>query len=263
MTRALSKSAVEKLSRTFDVCAKDLVDKLILLGEFDAVKDCAEVFPLSVFPDAVGIAPDQRDNLLVYGKMVFNALGPDNNELRRESLAQAADILPWIAGRCARDALSAQGFGETIYQAADNEEIAHAEAGLLVRSLLSAGIDTTIAAIGGALKLFSQHPEQWTLLREQPDLLRNALEESIRLGSPVHAFFRTAALDTERAGVPIDEGAKIMCVLGAANTDPGKWHDAESFDITRNCVGHMGFGAGIHACFGQHVARSETEALFG
>ncbi len=77
MTRALSKSAVEKLSRTFDVCAKDLVDKLTLLGEFDAVKDCAEVFPLSVFPDAVGIAPDQRDNLLVYGKMVFNALGPD------------------------------------------------------------------------------------------------------------------------------------------------------------------------------------------
>ena len=54
-----------------------------------------------------------------------------------------------------------------------------------------------------------------------------------------------------------------MCVLGAANTDPGKWHNAQSFDITRNCVGHMEFGSGIHACVGQHVARSETEALFG
>jgi len=260
--RALSIPVVERLTSTFAAEARHLVDALLDRDSIDAARDCAEVFPLKVFPDAVGIAPEEREKLLVYGKMVFNALGPDN-ALRRESLAAASDVVPWIAARCERAALVGSGFGETIYQAADDGDITLAEAALLVRSLLSAGIDTTVAGIGAAFKLFSENPAEWTRLRAQPELVRNAFEETLRLASPVHAFFRTAAAETQVAGVPIAEGTKIMCVLGAANTDPAKWSDPQRFDITRKLTGHVAFGAGIHACVGQHVARKEAEVLLG
>jgi hypothetical protein len=192
--------------------------------------------------------------------MVFNALGPDNR-LRRESLDRAADVVPWISARCERSALTGPGFGETIFQAADDGDITRAEAALLVRSLLSAGVDTTVAGIGAVLRFFSENPGEWSRLREHPDLLGNAFEETLRLASPVHAFFRTVVADTEVAGVAVREGAKIMCVLGAANTDPQRWAQPLRFDITRKLTGHVAFGAGIHACVGQHVARKEVTVL--
>jgi cytochrome P450 len=260
--RALSIPVVEGLTDTFKAHAERLVNTLIERDSFDAACDCAEVFPLKVFPDAVGLAPGDREKLLIYGRMVFNALGPDN-ALRRESLACASDVVPWITARCDRAALVGPGFGETIYQAADDGDITHEEAHLLVRSLLSAGIDTTVAGIGAMLRFFAENPAQWARLRRQPELVRNAFEETLRLASPVHAFFRTAAVATEVAGIPIGEGDKVMCVLGAANTDPAKWSDPHSFDITRKLTGHVAFGAGIHACVGQHVARKEAEVLLG
>ena len=260
MIRALSPSAVEELGASFEREADALVESLLARDHFDAVADCAEVFPLTVFPDAVGLTAKDREQLLVYGRMVFNALGPDN-ELRQMSLAAGAAVVPWITEQCARPALTAAGFGASIYDAADRGEISETEAGLLVRSLLSAGVDTTVAAIGAALRYFSEYPQQWELLRERPDLIRNAFEEVCRLASPVHAFFRTANAATEVAGVAVEDGAKIMCVLGAANTDPAKWEAADRFDITRKLTGHVAFGAGIHACVGQHVARKEGEVL--
>lgn len=260
--RALSIPAVEALTETFRSEAERLIDSLLERDSFDAAGDCAEVFPLTVFPDAVGLAADDREKLLVYGNMVFNALGPDN-ALRRAALAQADDIVPWIAARCERTALVGHGFGETIYQAADDGDITLEEAALLVRSLLSAGIDTTVAGLGAALRFLCENPAQWSRLREHPELVRNAFEETVRLASPVHAFFRTASVDTVVAGVQIAEGAKIMCVLGAANTDPKQWRDPAVFDITRRLSGHVAFGAGIHACVGQHVARKEAEVLLG
>lgn len=223
--RALAIPVVESLTPAFTTVAEALIERLCARDGFDAVRDCAEVFPLTVFPDAVGLAADGREKLLVYGEMVFNALGPDN-ALRRASMAHADTIVPWIAARCERSALVGPGFGETIYQAADDGEITSAEAALLVRSLLSAGIDTSVAALGAALRYFSENPREWARLRRQPELIRNAFEETLRLASPVHAFFRTAALATEIAGTAIREGDKVMCVLGAANTDPRHWAQA-------------------------------------
>ena len=241
--RTLTPPVVEGLTDAFKAQALFLVEALMQCDSIDAVRNCAEVYPLSVFPDAVGIAAGEREKLLVYGTMVFNALGPDN-ALRRESLAKAGEMVPWITGR-------------------DDGEITYPEAALLVRSLLSAGVDTTVAAIGAGLRFFSENPSEWTRLREQPELMRNAFEEILRLASPVHAFFRTAALDTKIDGVEIREGEKVMRVLGAANADPIKWSDPQRFDITRKLTGHLEFGAGIHACVGQHVARKDAEVLFG
>ena len=132
---------------------------------------------------------------------------------------------------------------------------------MLVRSFLSAGVDTTVTGIGNALWCLAHNPQQWEKLKAEPKLARPAFEEVLRYTSPVHSFARTAGHDTDIAGFPTLEGSKIICVLGAANMDPDKWGDPEIFRIDRRPQGHMAFGAGIHGCVGQNIARGELEAV--
>lgn len=260
MARAMSPRAVAQLKDSFRQEAAALIDRLIEKREFDAVTDLAEAFPLRVFPDAVGIAADGRNTLLAYGSMVFNALGPDN-EIRRKAFAEAPEIMSWIAEKCDRKAITSDGFAATIYAAADNGELTHEEAGLLVRSLLSAGVDTTVTGLGSAMFCLAKNPDQYALLRANPQLARQTFEEVLRFTSPVHSFCRTANQDTTVSGVEIAESTKILCVLGSANLDPEKWPNPDKFDINRRPSGHVAFGTGVHGCVGQSVARQETEAV--
>jgi 4-methoxybenzoate monooxygenase (O-demethylating) len=260
LARILSRSALGKLRAGFDQEAQRLIDGLLLRGRFDGVKQLAEAFPLSVFPDAVGLIREGRENLLPYGNMVFNAFGP-HNQLMEDSMASASPVIAWITAQCRREALSKDGIGAQIYAEADAGQVSHEEAALLVRSLLSAGLDTTIFAISNALHCFASNAGQWRRLRDNPSLARPAFEEVIRYASPVQTFFRTTAKAVEVAGVHLDEGQKVLLFLAAANRDPRKWQDPEKFDISRKTLGHVGLGHGIHACVGQMVARLEAESL--
>lgn len=132
---------------------------------------------------------------------------------------------------------------------------------MLERSFLSAGVDTTVHAIGNALLRFARHPDQWTRLRAEPTLMRKAIDEVMQLESPFQTFFRTAGRDVEFAGAMIREGDKIQLCIGAANRDPRQWDEPDAFRVDRFPSGHVGFGAGIHGCVGQMVARLELEAL--
>jgi cytochrome P450 len=105
LTRILSAAAMKKLWTTFEQDAIRLVDTLVQRGAFDAVKDLAEVYPLKVFPDAVGLAEEGRENLLPYGNMAFNAFGP-RNDLFHQAMANAQPIVSWIMSRCQRAALA-------------------------------------------------------------------------------------------------------------------------------------------------------------
>ena len=228
--------------------------------EIDGVADIAVAYPLKVFPDAVGMGEQGRENLLIYGNLVFNVFGP-NNWLRQQALDVAAEVHDWIMRHCERDALSAGGFGDAIYRAADDGGVTPDEAGLLVRSLLTAGIDTTVAGIGNALLCFAEHPEQWDLLRQDPGQAKHAFEEVLRFEAPVQTFFRTSAKATDLSGVAIGPDEKILLFLGAGNRDPRRWEDADRFDITRRPAGHLAFGTGIHRCVGQRVAQMEGEII--
>ncbi|MFM2287787.1 MAG: hypothetical protein RL684_930 [Pseudomonadota bacterium] len=262
MVRALSARALAEMKPSFQAAADALIDALLAKGEFDAVTDLAEAFPLSVFPHAVGLAEVDAGRLLDYGSLVFNSLGPDN-ALRRRYLAAAPDIVPWITEQCSRQRLKPGGFGAAVYAAATAGEITEHEAGMLVRSLLSAGIDTTITGLGSAISCLAANPEAFEQLRADPALARPAFEESLRRMSPVHSFCRTANEGTTVAGVHIPKDAKVLCVLGSANLDPRHWPDAERFDIRRKGGDHLAFGVGIHACVGQALARAEAEAVLG
>ena len=260
LTRALSPRAVADLREMFRGEAETLIDRLLDSGDFDGVADFAEAFPPTVFPRAVGLDESDARKLIDYGAMVFNALGPDNT-IRGAAMAKGPEIVPWINRRCLRENLSPNGFGATIYAAADAGDITEDEAAMLVRSLLSAGVDTTVTALGSALWCLAAHPHEFEKLKADPSLARSAFEETMRFTSPVAAFCRTASGDTTVSGVDLKEGTKIICVLGSANLDPDHWPDAGRLDITRKTMGHLALGIGIHNCVGQNVARAEGEAV--
>jgi 4-methoxybenzoate monooxygenase (O-demethylating) len=262
LTRILSPAAINVLRETFAREADALVDRLVEQREFDGVADLAEDYPLKVFPDAVGLAEQGRENLMPYGTMVFNSFGP-RNDLFDKAMANAGPVREWIMSKCSRAALAPDGLGIKIFHAVDAGELSEDEAGMLVRSFLSAGIDTTVYGLGNALYCFATNPEQWTVLRENPNLIRGSFEEVLRFESPVQTFFRTTTKPVEVGGVRIGDGEKVLLFLAAANRDPRRWEKPDTFDVRRRAAGHMTFGTGIHGCVGQAVARLESEAIFG
>lgn len=237
-----------------------LVEGLLARGRFDAVPDLAEAFPLSVFPDLIGLRHDGRENLIPYGTTAFNAFGP-RNRILAEALAAAEAPTAWVLESCKRANLTPGGWGMAVYEAADRGECSDPEAERLVRSFLTAGVDTTVNGLANMIHAFALHPEQWQALRAEPGLAKRAFEESLRWDGTVQIFFRTTARDIDFAGTTIPDGAKVLLFLAAANRDPRKWADGEKFDITRSASGHVGFGFGIHQCLGQMVARAEAEAV--
>src|ERR1700754_355389 len=262
LTRILSPAAINTLRETLVREAEALVDRLLGRREFDGIADVAEAYPLKVFPDSVGISEQGRENLLPYGSMVFNGFGP-RNDLFDKAMCNAGPVRDWIMSKCSRAALAPDGLGMQIFEAVDAGELTEAEAGMLVRSFLSAGIDTTVYGIGNALYCLARYPEQWTILRENPSLIRLAFEEVLRFEAPVQTFFRTTTKDVDVAGVKLGDGEKVLLFLAAANRDPRRWDRPDTFDVRRRATGHMTFGTGIHGCVGQAGARLESEAIFG
>jgi cytochrome P450 len=260
MNRAVAPNLLRALRDGFYQEAVRHIDKALALGTFDAVAELSIAYPLKVFPDAVGIAPEEREMLLPYGSMVFNTMGP-KNDLYHAALAPVDKILPWVMQRCARNALRPGSLGAEVYKYADTGEVTEQEAALLVRSFLSAGIDTTVHAVGNAILCFAENPGEWQKLRQEPAKARAAFEEVMRFETPFQCYFRTTTRETEIAGTPIDAGEKIYVSIAAANRDPGKWEEPARFNISRKVAGHVGFGTGIHACVGQMIARLEIEAL--
>lgn len=262
MNRVASLASLRKVMPEWQAKAGALVAGLVGHGPFDAVPALAEAFPLSVFPDLIGLREDGREHLIPYGTVAFNAFGP-RNALLAEAMDRAQAATAWVAESCQRENLRPGGWGAQVYAAADRGECSPAEAERLVRSFLTAGVDTTVNGIGTAIHAFAQFPAEWHLLRADPSLLKRAVEETLRWGGTVQTFFRTTSRDVDVAGQRIPEGSKVLLFLAAANRDPRRWSDPDSFDITRQASGHVGFGFGIHQCLGQMVARMEAEAVIG
>jgi 4-methoxybenzoate monooxygenase (O-demethylating) len=260
LSQVLSPTVMKQVRDRFAAAANAKVDELLARKSFDAIADLAEAYPMSVFPDAMGLKQEGRENLLPYAGLVFNAFGPPN-KLRQQAIERSAPHQAYVAEQCQRHNLAPGGFGACVHARVDTGDITEAEAPLLVRSLLSAGIDTTVNGIGAAIYCLARFPDQLARLRADPTLARNAFEEAIRFESPVQTFFRTTTREVEIAGMRIGEGEKVLMFLGAANRDPRRWDNPDRYDVTRRTSGHVGFGSGIHMCVGQLVARLEGEVM--
>jgi len=260
VARTLTPRALDGLRALFHVAAEALVDRLLDQEEVDAVGDLAEVFATSVFPQAFGLRGECREPLLRYGSMVFNGHGP-RNRLWQSAMDGSEEVVAWVAQHCSRFEIQPGSIGAAVYDAVNREEVTEEEAALLVRSFLSAGVDTTVSALAFAVQDLARAPEALVPLRKDPGLARSVFEEVVRLESPVVQFFRTTVRDIELAGCRVPTGAKVLVSYAGANRDPERWERPDDFEVTRRTAGHLGYGTGVHNCVGQAVARLEGEAL--
>lgn len=262
LQRILSPGLIRQWRADFEAEAVRLVDELLAKGSFCGVSDLAENYVATTFPPALGLenSPERRDNLFLLGSLNFDGQGPKN--ARFEATQRKAEaIWDWYLDSMKREAMLPGGFGEKIFLAADAGEIEQETAPLLVRSFLRGGLDTTSSMISAALWYLAMDPEQWRLLREDPARIKAALDEAMRLETPIPNVCRQTMREVEIDGVTVENDSKILVILASANRDPERWEQPDRFDVTRQTMGHLALGSGVHMCIGQMIARLEGEAV--
>jgi cytochrome P450 len=252
--------ALRGISENVDAQAAAVVDAALTRGEVDGVEDLACALPMAVVPDLIGWPRDQRDNLLPWGGATFDILGPFNRQALR-SLPASLRMLGYARRVIRKRSLIEGSVGHEVLLAADDGRVSHAALAPLMVDYIGPSLDTTISAISNALHLFAAHPKQWQLLRGDPALIPNAVNEIVRYESPLRAFSRQARHDTDIAGNPIPAGARVLVIYASANRDEYEWEAPDTFDIRRDATRQLGFGHGAHACAGQGLARVETQAM--
>ncbi|RAX49271.1 cytochrome P450 [Arthrobacter sp. AQ5-05] len=262
MAGVISPRGVRSLRAGFEAYATELVDSLLEARNVDLVKDMAEVFPLRAFGDAVGIPREGRaENLPALGAANFSTFGPDT-PLAREHFAAGSGMNDWAMANTARKNLSPGSLGAQIWEYADRGEISTDQAALLVRAMLSAGLDTTIFSLGATLLALASNPGEYAKVHQSPKLVKFAIDEAFRYESPFQSFYRTTSRATELGGVELPADTKVAVFVGSANRDAERWGPrADEYDITRSAGGHLAFGMGIHQCVGQPLSRLEMEVL--
>lgn len=252
--------ALRAISDRVDATATAVVDAALTKGEIDGVDDLAAALPLAVVPDLIGWPHDQRDRLIEWGGATFDVLGP----LNWRAIKAMPDALQMLrfARRVVRERTVLEGsMADELLAAADKGELSHRECPPLMVDYLAPSIDTTMSAISNALYLFATDPDQWHLLKNEPKLMPNAINEVIRYEPPLRAFARRAGRETEIDGIRIASGARVLVMYASANRDEREWEEPHVFDIRRDAGRQIGFGQGAHACAGQALARLETAAI--
>ncbi|MFB6847001.1 cytochrome P450 [Streptomyces sp. NPDC056373] len=257
--RRLTPRALRTMQDTVEELAATVVAAAVARRTVDAV-EVATALPMAVVPDLVGWPRQGREHLLRWAGATFDALGPFNRQAVR-TLPASLGMLRYARGVVRDRSVLDGSVGHDLLRAADEGRIMPEECATMMIDYLAPSLDTTISAISSALHLFATHPEQWGLLKADPDLVPKAVNEVVRYASPIRAFSRTAAHDTELAGVPLPRGSRVLVLYGSANRDPLEWDDPDTFDIRRNAARQLGFGQGTHGCAGQGLARMETSAM--
>ena len=256
----MTSQALRPTQEMIDQRAEMLVERLVTQQSFDAVQDLAQVLPLSIVPDFIGLPQEGREHMLEWGEATFDAMGP-LNERCTHALTKLPELFGYAAQIAASGNLQPGSFGAGVLEAERDGRITKAQCPQLFTAYLVPSLDTTISAVGSAIWLFGRYPEQWDRVRENPSLIPNAFEEVLRLESPIQSFTRKATSDYNVEGISIPAGARVVVLFASANRDERKWEHADTFDVTRNTTGHLGFGYGIHLCAGASLARLEGQAI--
>jgi cytochrome P450 len=256
----LTPKALEAVREKIQIQAIYLAEEMVQKGDFDAAKDLAPYLPLTVVRDLVGLGEHGKNNMLSWGAATFELMG-DPRERREAAIADMKELRRFLENPETLSSLSPGGWASRATDLGIQNGMDPARAAELMRDYIAPSLDTTISAIGYAMMLFAKHPEQWTKLRRDRTLIKNAIEEVVRLNTPIKAFTRYVNEDIEVDGVTLAKDSRVLMVYGAANRDPSKFENPDCFDIERNTRGHVGFGHGVHACLGMHLARLEITTL--
>ena len=258
--RPLLPQALATLAGRLQALAEARVDALIEKGEFDAVTELAHYLPLTVVTELLGLSAEGKENMLYWAAGLFDAMGPDGYQRTVAGQDIAGEAIAYLAG-IQRSDLDPEGWGAALFVAADNGELSPQEAQAMLMDYLGPALDTTINGLSSALHLLGRNPDQWELLRANPERVSYAIDETLRMESPIRAFTRVLTRDHELDGVAMAQGDRAIMLYAAANRDERHYPDPDKFDIMRDARDHVAFGYGTHQCAGKHLGKLEIKTV--
>lgn len=263
VTKVFTARAVERLRARTEQIAAELLDDIDHSGQVDLVEAYCSRLPVAVIAEILGVPEKDRPLVLRLGEAAAGSLdmGLSWHEFRRvEGALQDFDL--WLDEHIEtlRRSPGDDLFSQLIAASDENQQLDHRELKATAGLVLAAGFETTVNLLGNAMQLLSDHPDQLALLRAEPDLWPNAVEEVLRVDPPVMLTSRSATREVEVAGRAIPQGGLVVTVLAGANRDPQVFDDPDRFDVRReNAREHLSFSAGRHFCVGAALARMESE----
>jgi cytochrome P450/ferredoxin-NADP reductase len=239
--------------------ANGLIDTLCQRGEFDAIADFAQFLPITIVAELVGL-PVDSDQMLKWASATFNLFGTENARTD-QAFKDLTNLRDFLVEYGRPEKLKDGGWAKRIFEVGPERGISYETCAQLMRDYINPSLDTTISTTGQIVKFFADHPDQWDLIRKDPGLIPNAVEEAVRMATPIRAFTRYAIEDSTIAGHLIPAGKRVIVIYASANRDDRKFPDPDRYDVTRDVHDHLGFGQGVHMCMGMHLARREIILL--
>ena len=247
---------IVELTPYIEAAADQLAEKLAERVSFDAVLDFAQILPLSIVTELVGLPKSAQRKMLTWASAAFN-LFEGYNQRSKDAFDDLRGLQKFLADEGRPERLKEGGLAQRIFDEAPAKGFSQAEAAQLMRDYINPSLDTTISVLGFAAYYFAKEPAQWDILRDDPSLIPNAIEEVVRLSTPIRAFSRYCAQDYQIEQAVIPKGSRVIIVYASANRDERMFEKPDVFDVTRNVRKHVGFGHGVHMCMGLHLARLE------
>ncbi|MGB6125028.1 MAG: cytochrome P450, partial [Gordonia sp. (in: high G+C Gram-positive bacteria)] len=262
ISKAFTPRVVNGMAESIEAHADSIVDSLGDGGEVDWVESVSSEMPLLVLADILGIPSEERHLLFDWTNRM---VGFDDPEVVDKGSYASAFRELFAYARAQTDAKRANPTDDVwslvVNAEVDGRRLTDDELDRFFQLLVIAGNETTRNMINGTVMLLSEHPDQFRMLRQDPELIPSAIEEVLRMFPPILQFRRTCVQDTEFGGQQMKAGQKVVLSYAAANRDPEVFPNPDTFDITRADNPHLSFGFGTHFCLGTGVARLEGRTL--
>ncbi len=272
INNAFSVARIRKMTNYVETVVNDLIDQFIETGKCDFMWDFSIPLPCTVIADQLGVPRDKIWALKKWSDAMLAPGGGFTDEAAAlECGKQVVEAQQFFAEVMAarREAPCDDIITDLVQAQLQDEpdgplrELDMFELQDLLDQLLTGGNETTTNAIGSGMMLLLQRPELMARMRDDPSLIRNFIEESLRYETPVLHLWRVAVEDTELGDVKIPKGSSIAIGYASANRDEDVFDDSEDFDIERKKAGaHLAFGSGPHHCPGAALARQEMFSAF-
>jgi cytochrome P450 len=267
--RLVSKAFTPRAAGRLRTMCADIIAELVYehaaAGHCDAVADIARKYPIPIICALLGTPRVDWHLFSAWADDIFKMFDwnvvNDAPDIVRAWKELEAYLDEMVTQR--RDALTDDLLSDMMRAEIDGDRLSRDELLTLAATLLMAGTDTTRNQLAAAVQVFCEHPDQWRLLAEYPELAPQAVEEVMRFSPIIFTTIRVAIEDVKLGGVTIPAGTFVIANTAAANHDPAVYDGPDRFDITReDAPAMLTFGGGIHYCLGTHLARIElAEAL--
>jgi cytochrome P450 len=265
VVKAFTARRVEDMRPRIQQIVDETLDRIIPDGKMDLIEDFAFRLPVTVICDMLGIPEDHREVFYTRARVGGRILDPVPMSAEEIQQANAGSMMSEmyfqqlfeLRRKTPGDDLTTQ----LVQAEEEGSKLSNEELTANIILLFGAGHETTVNLIGNGLLALHRNPDQLALLKANPELITNAVEEFLRYDSSVQLTGRVALEDVDDVGDKrIPKGENVLCLLGSANHDPAVYPDhPERLDITRPNVRPLSFGGGIHFCLGAQLARIEAE----